>query len=67
MASEKWGNLRPGRREAADFDRLVSPLGQDVAETPAYSPSRPVNGAKQKNDPKGKAAPSGVKESMRGE
>lgn len=42
----KWGNLRPGRRSAHRFDRLVSPLGEDCIETPVYSPSSTVEGAK---------------------
>lgn len=37
---------RKGRREVSTFDRLVSPLGEDAAETPVYSPSKPVTGAK---------------------
>jgi hypothetical protein len=37
---------RTGRHEVSEFDRLVSPLGEDAAETPVYSPSKTVNGAK---------------------
>lgn len=42
----KWGNLRPGRRSAHQFTHLVSPLGEDCIETPVYSPSTTVNGAR---------------------
>jgi len=41
----RWGNMKPVRRSAHLFDRLVSPLGEDCQETPVYSPSRTVNGA----------------------
>lgn len=45
--TDKWGTaIRPGRHSAADFDKLVSPLGENCEETPVYSPSRPVNGAR---------------------
>jgi hypothetical protein len=50
----KWGSMRPGRRSIANFSRLVSPLGEDGAETPVYSPSRPVSGAK--GQPQGQAS-----------
>ncbi len=42
----RWGHMRPGRRSADPFSKLVSPLGEDAAETPVYSPSREVKGAK---------------------
>lgn len=42
------------RRTSTDFDRLVSPLGEDVEETPVYSPSRTVNGAR--GQPTGRAS-----------
>ena len=35
-----------GRRAADRFTYLVSPLGENVEQTPTYSPSRPVDGAK---------------------
>lgn len=47
MARTKdFGNMRPGRRRAADFRSLISPLGHDVEQTPDNSPSREV-GQKQ--------------------
>ncbi len=43
---DKWGTaIRPGRKRAS-FQALVSPLGEDEKETPTYSPSREVTGAK---------------------
>jgi hypothetical protein len=42
----KFGHMRPGRRSVADFHALVSPLGENAEETPRYSPSTTVNGAK---------------------
>jgi len=50
----KWGSMRPGRRNVSDFSKLVSPLGENGAETPVYSPSRPVTGAK--GQPQGQAS-----------
>ena len=38
-----YWNVRPTSRA---FDRLVSPLGENMEETPVYSPSKPVTGAK---------------------
>jgi hypothetical protein len=34
-----------GHQSVEDFTFLVSPLGEDGAETPVYSPSREVTGA----------------------
>jgi len=48
-----WGE-RP--RKSQDFDKLISPLGEDVEETPTYSPSRDVTGAKGQG--KGRASQS---------
>lgn len=42
----KYGHMTVGRRPGHMFDRLVSPLGEDCGETPVYSPSRTVNGAR---------------------
>jgi len=48
MAKKDNGNgfKGPGRRSTATFRSLVSPLGEDAAETLVYSPSRTVEGAK---------------------
>lgn len=45
MADSKWGNMRPGRKDGSRFSKLVSPLGANGAETPAYTPSHEVTGA----------------------
>jgi hypothetical protein len=45
---------RKGRHEVGEFDKLVSPMGEDEAMTPVYSPSRTVNGAK--GQPRGQAS-----------
>lgn len=37
-----------GRTSRPTFDHLISPLGQDGGETPRYSPSEAVDGAKGK-------------------
>ncbi len=42
---ERFVDLKPGKASGHLFDRLVSPLGEDCAETPVYSPSREVKGA----------------------
>lgn len=46
--------IHRGRVDRSRFDALVSPLGEDGAETPVYSPSRPVTGAK--GQPRGQAS-----------
>lgn len=38
--------IQRGHKDGSRFDAMVSPLGEDGAETPVYSPSRTVNGAK---------------------
>jgi hypothetical protein len=43
-SGSKGFNGWPGRRTARDFDRTVSPMGENVEETPSYSPSRTVEG-----------------------
>ena len=46
-SDKKWGTaFRPGRHSAHEFDKLVSPLGENCSETPVYSPSKAVTGAK---------------------
>lgn len=46
MAKPEWGNLKPGRGSARTFEYTVSPVGEDAEQTPVYSPSRTVTGAK---------------------
>lgn len=53
------------KRHQAKFDHLVSPLGEDEKQTPVYSPSRPVTGAK--GQPVGQASQSSsAKDQRRG-
>lgn len=47
----EWSpGIRPGRRHSETFDHAVTPLGGDVAQTPEYSPARPV----KERQPKGR-------------
>ena len=55
MAKNIYGNNDRGRKSAHEFDKLVSPLGEDCSQTPTYSPATTVNGAKMQKGKSGKS------------
>ena len=66
MAEDRQAGYWNTRPKAHAFDRLVSPLGEDMEETPVYSPSKPVTGARG-HTPTGRASTSGsAKDQRRG-
>ena len=62
----EWSpGFRPGREQHDQFSHLVSALGQDGAQTPRYSPSEAVDGAKGPN-PQRTRGPESARNERRG-